>query len=203
MSRKRRSITAAVLVLGILFAAGSAVADELRIVPSLSARGEYNNNLFFSENSHVDTYIATVTPGLDVTSRTERADAGFTAQVPARWYTADSNFDKVDQLYQGRLGYRFSPALRVSGTAGYRDQSNPDRFIEETGLAVVHRSFRYNGTAAAEVVVGEKTSANVSYAYDKIDFQSATSSNSETQGGTVLVVHDLGQRFPGTKGRGM
>ena len=121
--------------------------------------------------------------------------------MPVRWYTADANLDKVDQLYQGRLGYRFSPALRVSGTAGYQDQSNPDRYIEETGLAVVNRSFRYNGSAAAEYTASEKTAASVSYTYEKYDFQSSTSLDSETHGGTVLVVRDLGQRFPGTKGR--
>ena len=125
----------------------------------------------------------------------------FSAYAPVRWYTADTNLDKVDQLYQGRLGYRFTPALRVSGTAGYRDQSNPDRYIEETGLAVVNRSFRYNGSAAAEYTASEKTAASVSYTYEKYDFQNSTTSDSETHGGTVLVVRDLGQRFPGTKGR--
>jgi hypothetical protein len=203
MSRSRPSFAAAALLLGAVLAAGSAGADELRVVPSLSAKGEYNNNLFFSESSRVDTYIATVTPGVEVTSRTERTDAGFTAQVPVRWYTADTNLDKVDQLYQGRLAHQFSPALRISGTAGYQDQSNPDRFIGETGLAVANRSFRYNGSASAEVAASEKTSASVSYTYEKFDFQNSTTLNSETHGGTVLVVHDLGQRFPGTKGRGM
>ena len=200
MSR-RRSLAAAALLLCALFAADPAGADELRVVPSLSAKGEYNSNLFFSSGQRVDTYVGTVTPGFEVTSRTERMDGGFTAQVPVRWYTADTNLDKVSQLYQGRLGYRFSPAFRISGTGGYRDQSNPDRYIEETGLAVVNRSFRYNGSAAAEDTASEKTAASVSYTYEKYDFQNATTSNSETNGGTVLVVHDLGQRFPGTKGR--
>ena len=131
MSR-RRSLAAASLLLGALLVGICARADELRVVPSVSAKGEYNSNLFFSENPKVDTYIATVTPGFEVTSRTERADAGVSAYAPVRWYTVDTNLDKVDQLYQGRLGYRFTPALRVSGTAGYRDQSNPDRYIEET-----------------------------------------------------------------------
>ena len=189
------------VLLGALLAAGSAGADELRIVPSLSAKGEYNSNLFFSDGQRVDTYVGTVTPGLEVTSRTERTDAGLSAQVPVRWYTADVDLDKVDQLYQGRLAHRFSPALRVSGTAGYRAQSSPDRFIEESGLAVFNRSFRYNGSAAAEYAVSEKTAASASYTYEKYDFRNSTTSDSETHGGTVLVVHDLGQRFPGTKGR--
>jgi Putative beta-barrel porin 2 len=201
MSR-RRSLAAA-LLLGALLAADSAGADELRVVPSFSAKGEYNSNLFFSENPKVGTYIGTVTPGVEITSRTERTDAGVSAYVPARWYTADTNLDKVDQLYQGRLGYRFSPALRISGTAGYQDQSNPDRFIGETGLAVVNRSFRYNGSAVAEYTASEKTAASASYTYEKYDFQNSTTSDSETHGGTVLLVRDLGQRFPGTKGRGM
>src|SRR5512140_820054 len=200
MSRKQSILSAAVL-LGALLAAGSAGADELRIVPSLSAKGEYNNNLFFSGNSRVDSYVATVTPGVEVTSRTERTDAAFSAYVPAHWYTEDSNLDKVDQLYRASLGHRFSPALRVSGSAGYADQSRPDRFIEETGLAVANRSFRTNGSAVAEYTASEKTAASVSYAYEKYDFQNSSTSNSETHGGTFLAVHDLGQRFPGTKGR--
>ena len=201
MSRSRPSFAAAALLLGVLLAAGSAGADELRVVPSISAKGEYNSNLFFSDRQRVESFVATVTPGMEVTSRTERTDANVSAYVPVLWYTAAGDLDTVDQLYQGRLGHRFSPALRLSGGAGFRSQSRPDQYIEETGLAVAHRSYRQNGTAAAEFTVSEKTAGNLSYTYDKIDFRNLSQLNSETHAVTAVAVHDLGQRFPGTKAR--
>jgi hypothetical protein len=201
MSRSRSSCAAAALLLGALLVAGFAGAEELRIVPSLSAKGEYNNNLFFSENSRVDSYVATVTPGFEVTSHTERTDGGLWAQVPFLWYTSEGDLDEVDQLYRGSLGHRFSPQLRLSAGAGFRSESRPDRYIEETGLAIANRSHRENGSAAAEFTLSEKTAGNLSYTFDRIDIRNSAASDSTTHAVTAVAVHDLGQRFPGTKGR--
>lgn len=203
MSRSRRLFSGAALLAGLLAGAGTACADEFRLVPSISAKEEYNSNLFFSSGRRIDSFVTTATPGVEVLSRTERTNAGASAYLPVTRYSDGGDLDAVDQLYRGDLAHRFSTEWKVSAGAGYRNQSRPDRFIEEAGLAAANRSRRYSGGAAAECVFDEVTSGNLSYTYEKIDFRNSAQTDSESHGVNAVGVRDLGKRFPGTKARGL
>src|SRR5665647_2552481 len=123
-----RSIAGGILAT-LLLPGLSAWGHEFRITPSLGAKDEYNNNIFFSTSDRTDSFILTVTPRLEVSSRTERLDALLDAGVSQLIYSSDRELDTLDQRYRGVLGYRISEGFRLSGDASWSREGRPDRFI--------------------------------------------------------------------------
>src|SRR5512135_3391209 len=97
-----------------VLSSGGASAYEFRLVPSLAAREGYNSNIYFTPQDRVDSWVAKVTPGLDVSGKTERLDAAAGGNVTWWSYNADSNLNTFDYDVRGRFAYRFSTAFRAS-----------------------------------------------------------------------------------------
>ena len=55
---------------------GAASAYEFRLVPSLAAQEGYNSNIYFTPQDPVESWVTKVTPGLDVSGKTETAGRG-------------------------------------------------------------------------------------------------------------------------------
>jgi len=150
---------------------GGASAYEFRLVPSLAAREGYNSNIYFTPQDPVDSWVTKVTPGLDVSGKTERLDAAAGGSLTWWSYSADSNLNTYDYDVRGRAAYRFTPGFRVAGTGAYRKESSPDRVFEDTGLVQNFQvDYRQNYTASAEVALSEKASSTLSYAYEKLEY---------------------------------
>jgi hypothetical protein len=202
MSPDRFLKTIAVALLSSLLLPGPrAWGDEFRFTPSLGAKDEYNNNIFFTSRNRIDSYILTVSPRLEVSERTERLNALLDAGVDRLFYTTDSELDTWDQRYRGALGYRISERFRFSTDVSWRREGRPDRDIEETGLLVGSRSDRLTGSATFVFPLGMKAEGGLSYGYDKIDYQSQSNVNSEQHTVGLGFSHDLGQHFSNTKAR--
>jgi len=149
----------------------AAYGYEFRLVPSLAAQEGYNNNIYFTSQDRVDSWVTKVTPGLDVSGRTERLDASAGGSLFWWWYSADENLNSLDYDFRGRVAYRFSDAFRASATAEYRKESNPDRNFEATGLVQNFLvDYRQDYTASAEYALSEKAAATLSYAYEQVDY---------------------------------
>ena len=113
---------------------GGASAYEFRLVPSLAAQEGYNSNIYFTPQDPVDSWVTKVTPGLDVSGKTERLDAAAGGNLTWWSYNADSNLNSFDYDVRGRAAYRFSDTFRASASAAYRKESSPDRIFETTGV---------------------------------------------------------------------
>jgi len=154
-----------------LLSPGGASAYEFRLVPSLAAREGYNSNIFFTPQDPVDSWVAKVTPGLDVSGKTERLDAAAGGNVTWWSYSEDSNLNTFDYDVRGRAAYRFSDTFRASATAEYRKESTPERVFEDTGLVQNFQvDYRQNYTASAEYTLSEKAASTLSYAYEKLEY---------------------------------
>jgi hypothetical protein len=120
--------------------AGAAMADEFKLTPSIAARQEYNDNIFFDTSKPKDSFITRVTPGLELIERTERLDLRLSGALTPYVYWEDSNLNSVDQDYSGRVAYLLTPRLRVGAEAGVRVDHQPDRDILTTGVAYGDRA---------------------------------------------------------------
>ncbi|OGP79846.1 MAG: hypothetical protein A2Z13_08265 [Deltaproteobacteria bacterium RBG_16_64_85] len=202
MSPDRSPAVATVL---LLFAAALfppvAGGDETRVVPSLALKGEYNNNPFFTEKNPKESYVGTVSPGLKLSRRTERLDAVLSSVVDGVYYSAEENLDSWNPRGQGKLGYRFTPAFRLSADASLRADKRPEHEIETSGLVVTTRTRQQDYALGAEISMSEKSAAGLSYGYNRVDYPDQPLQDSETHSGSVNLVVDLGQRFTETKGR--
>jgi hypothetical protein len=156
-----------------LLAAGTAMADELKLTPSIAARQEYNDNIFFDTSRPQDSFITRVTPGLELIDRTERLDLRLAGSVTPYVYWDDSDLNSVDQDYSGRVAYLLTPRLRVGAEAAVRVDHQPDRDILTTGVAYGDSrriQQRYGGNAGYDFT--ERTSGSVGYVYNREDWRS-------------------------------
>ena len=202
MSRSRAGALATpLLFLLALSLPGRAAGYEFRLVPSAAVKEEYNDNLFFASSGEQDSYVTTLSPGLALTSRTERLDLSLSGGVHWIFYSDLSELDDEDYISQGKFAFRVTPRFRVSGGAAYRRDTRPDRFIETTGLAVTNRSDRQEYSGGMGFTLTDRTEADFSYRYEKVDYEDRTDVDSESHSASLTLVHDLERLLPLTKGR--
>jgi hypothetical protein len=161
------------VLLPVLLLLTDALADEFKLTPSIAARQEYNDNIFFDTSRPKDSFITRVTPGLELIERTERLDLRLTGSLTPYVYWEDSSLNSVDQDYGGRVAYLLTPRLRVGAEAGVRVDHQPDRDILTTGFAYGDSrriQQRYGGNSAYDFT--ERTSGSVSYVYSREDWRS-------------------------------
>jgi hypothetical protein len=174
---------------------------DFRLLPSLSAREEYNSNLFFTRENREDSWVTTVIPGLEAAGKTERLDAALSGNL--RWlrYNADPSLDAKEYAARGRLGYRFTPEFRVAGAGEYRKESRPDRHFEEAGLLDSSKDYRQDYTFLTEWAVTEKAAATMSYAFERLDYPALPQRNSTNHSVDLGVAYNLKRFSEETRGR--
>ncbi|MCG6534194.1 MAG: outer membrane beta-barrel protein [Syntrophales bacterium LBB04] len=194
------SVSSLFLLLSSIFSPTEALGEEFRLVPSLALRQEYNDNIFFSVNDTIPDSISTVSPGLELVSKTERTDFSLLGRVDRRMYWAHADLDATDQTDKGSLGYALTPKFRVSGRAGYLQDSRPDRDIETTGLVLtpVKRERQTYG-GSTEYTFTEKTMATLGYDYLKDHFRSVKFIDMESNAASLGFTHDLSSLVDATK----
>ena len=189
------------IAMAILSPAG-AFGYDFRLVPSLAAQEGYNSNIYFTPQDRVDSWVTKVTPGLDVSGKTERLDAAVGGNLTWWSYNADSNLNTFDYDARGRAAYRFSTAFRASATGAYRKESNPDRNFEATGLVQNFQvDYRQDYTASAEYALSEKAAATLSYAYEKLDYPDLPFQDSSSHLADLGFSYNLSRFATETKGR--
>jgi hypothetical protein len=181
---------------------GGASAYEFRLVPSLAAQEGYNSNIYFTPQDPVDSWVTKVTPGLDLSGKTERLDAAAGGNLTWWSYNADANLNNFDYDVRGRAAYRFSTAFRASATGEYRKESNPDRIFETTGVVQNFQvDYRQNYTASAEYALSEKASSTLSYAYEQVDYPDRPFQNFTYHNADLGFAYNLSRFATETKAR--
>jgi len=177
-------------------------ADEFKLIPSISVREEYNDNIFFDDHGEIDDWITTISPGLKLIDRTDRLDLNLSALGHGIVYADNDDLNDFDQDYSGNISYRMTPQLRVSAGAGYTVDNRRDRDIETTGLVLSTKERkRYNGSLSGEYFLTEKTAASLSYGYNQDDFDDPQEVDYKYHRSNLGFTHDLSEFFPRTVGR--
>jgi len=195
---------ALVLLFAIAALPLSASADETKLIPSIEAKQAYNDNVFFdSRKAYVEEdFISTLTPGLEITDKSERLEARLKASFPLVYYADLNELNSVDQNYSGSLRYSLTPRLSTSLTGAFTRDSQPDRDIDETGLVLGDtRRDRSSAAASAQYMITEITSAGISYSYENQRYEDPEYTDIEIHSGFLSVTHDLERLLPRTVGR--
>jgi hypothetical protein len=190
------------LIAVFLMSAGSAFADEFKLLPGISLRQEYNDNLFFDRWAKTHDFITTISPKLDLTNKTEKLDLALSGRVDILEYLENSSLNRKDQFYTGSGRYSFTQKLGVSARGSYTSDSRPDRDVLVSGL--VYNSARRLTTTygfGSDYVFTEKTTGFVSYDYAKSDWSSPKFSgyNYEWYGVNGGFSRDMSSLMAGTK----
>ncbi|PQP32944.1 hypothetical protein C6A36_01810, partial [Desulfobacteraceae bacterium SEEP-SAG10] len=134
MAYFKRVVLAILLVTLVSVFPDTGGADEFKLIPSISVREEYNDNILYTSSDEIDDWITTISPGLELVERTEQLNLNLSATVSPFFYADHSDFDDVNQNYRARGSYQISELLGVNATARYDVSNRPDRDIETTGM---------------------------------------------------------------------
>lgn len=180
---------------------GSVLGDEIKFTPFASLKQEYNDNIFLASRDTKSDFITTFSPGLELSDQSERLDAALSLRFNGILYAHNSNLSSIDQDYRGRLGYLLTPRTRVTGSAAYTLDSQPDRDIETTGLPLgAVKRHRQSYSFAAEHSLTEKTSLSVNYAYEQDDYSNPRFTDIKWHDVQLSLIHDMDSLIRNTKG---
>jgi hypothetical protein len=159
-------------------------ADEFKVTSSVGLKGEYNDNIFFSETERLDLNLA-----------------GFLHVIE---YAHNDELSGTDYDGRGRLKYSLAPRLLLNAGALYDKSTQPDRDVVETGLIQndkTRRRQRYNG--GLEYVLSEKAAAALSYLFqdDNWDSNDPDDEDLTLNSADMLLTYDLSGTFESTVGR--
>lgn len=191
-----------VALLGMLHHA--AHAGEFNLVPSITARQEYNSNINLEARSKraEDDFVSKIIPRLRSTYRTERLTLGFSAEAVPTLYWKNDRRNAVDYSGGGELKYALSPRWSTSARTRFTVDNQPDRNIGTTGeRAGDNRRYLTGTEVGLDYALTEITTASLTLGYDRIDY--VESGESDFQGFTVgaALSRDLQQWLPRTVGQ--
>jgi len=195
----------AIFLVTLVFAfPGLGGADEFKLIPSISVRQEYNDNILYTSRDETDDWITTISPGLEMIQRTEQLDLNLSAIVSPIFYADHSDFDEVDQNYGARGSYQISPLLGVNATARYDESNRPDRDIETTGMVEsVDERKRQEYGLGFDYRLTEKAGMAFSAGYLREDWDSNDFDRQDLKAPTANLnfTYDLGQWWDSTISR--
>lgn len=167
----RNHFIGALLGLALMTAVPAPVmGQELKLTPSLATQEEYNDNIFLSSGNRIDDFITTVTPALELSSRTERRNASLSGGINWLKYARHSGSDAIDYFGNGMGNYQINPRLAISARASYTRDSRPDQFDPTTGLSINSENRVQSYQAGGSYVATQKSKMSLSYGYIQQDY---------------------------------
>jgi hypothetical protein len=163
--------TVFIILLFLVIPFGRSHAADVTLTPSLSLRGEYNDNIDFSRTNKQDDYIGTVSPGLTFGYATDVLNFGAQATVGVVRYLDQTNQDNETQNYGLNASYRMFERLSIRVNGSYVKDTTLDTELQETGL-VERRSDRkrYGGGGGLSYQISEVLDMALNYNYTKTDY---------------------------------
>lgn len=193
----------AVLTCGITVTLASlAQAGELlTLVPAVSVKEEYNDNIHFGKQKK-GSFISAVSPKVSLLQRTERLSVNITAILDVLYYSSATNLNTTDQNYWGTASYQFTPCFKAAVSAGYMRDSPTDRILETSGLVIRTPREQQDYSIVGKYLFNEKTGGSLTYAYQQINYSTSLLTDIYAHFFNLGIEYDLDRILPFTKVRG-
>ncbi|MBN1103964.1 MAG: outer membrane beta-barrel protein [Deltaproteobacteria bacterium] len=135
---KWRQIVACAAGLGVacLGSIAGVPAAELTLVPELSVRTEWNDNVDMSTSQKRGDFIATLTPAFSIGAATERLALSSRIGLGVLRYARDEERNTELVQFSANTDYRGHERLQVSASASLTEDEALQTELEETGLIV-------------------------------------------------------------------
>jgi len=198
--RVLRAFVTTSVALALLAPAG-ADGYDFKLVPSVQTSGEYNNNLFFTENDKENDWLLSVMPKVETTYSTERFNSSFSGYLDWLKYRDHTDLDSTDFGFSGLFGGQASERLRLNATLAFRKESRTDRHFEEAGQVDQANDYRHDYGIGAEWLISEKTAATASYRFEFLDYPTYLHRDSKIHTVDFGILRGLSWWTADTKGR--
>ena len=166
---------AAGLVLGLLWVSltlGVGNAADWAVVPSITARTEFNSNLNYDFTAPKSDYIFTLAPTADFNYTTDTGQLQGRLGLTGLHYLSNGQLDHIDQNFQINGRYQAAPRLNLTLNTAYISDSSLQEEFSTSGL-IMTRTPRQSIQAGPGLTYAltERLSATVNYNYSKVDYQ--------------------------------
>lgn len=182
-------------ILSCLLAVSSVQGAESKLIPQISIRGTYNDNIDFSTIEEKDDWIFTITPLIKLDYQTERARTIANAQFEVIEYCKENDLDTVNQKYNLTHDFRATELFGMNLSGSFIKDTTQDSEMEETGL-VLKRSDRdfYNIRPGISLYLTETNSLNLNFGYSRAQYEAPQYSDYNVYDGTLELVHAISER---------
>lgn len=189
-----RTFQSGIAILSCLLAATGAQAAESMLIPEISIKQTYNDNINFSTTEEKNDLILTVTPILRWNSQTERTGITANAEIDVIRYSKENDLDEINQKYSLGFNFRATELTSLNLNSSLIKDTTLDTEMEQTDL-VLKRTKRdfYNIEPGLSWYMGEKTRLNLTCAYTKAEYEASGYSDYDIYDGTMELVHTLSE----------
>jgi len=184
----RMAVVLALALLGALAGPGAVKAADWAIVPSVTARTEFNSNLNYNFVAPVSDYIFTLSPTASFNYTTDIGQLQGKLGLTGLHYLSHGNLDHIDQNFQINGQYQVTPRWSLSLRSAYiSDTSLTEEFLA-SGL-IMTRTPRQSIQAnpGMTYALTERLSSTVNYNFIKVNYQSPQFQN--------YLTHQVGWRL--------
>lgn len=147
-------------------------AAEWVAEPSVTLRGEYDDNIRLTSLDHDDVWGTIVDPSLKLSRRTELWDLNATGRVRAAWYSGDEDLDTVDNFLDLAAERRFERGSLEASAGLANDTTLQNEYLDiDTGLVInqIDRS-RRSARLAGQYMFTEATWVEASVDYSQVEY---------------------------------
>jgi len=189
-----KAFQSGIAILSCLLAATGAQAAESMLIPEISIKQTYNDNINFSTTEEKNDLILTVTPILRWNSQTERTGITANAEMDVIRYSKENDLDEVNQKYSLGFNFRATELTSLNLNSSLIKDTTLDTEMEETSkvLKRTKRDFYYIKPGLSWYM-GEKTRLNLTCAYTRAEYEASRYSDYDIYDGTMELVHTLSE----------
>lgn len=175
--------------------------EGLTIVPAVSVKEEYNDNIHFGKQKK-GSFITAVSPKVSLLQRSERLSVDIAAILDVLYYSSATDLNTTDQNYWGTASYQFSPRFKAAASAGYMRDSPTDRILEASGLVIRTPREQQDYSVVGKYLFDEKLGGSLTYAYQQINYNTSLLTDIYAHFFNLGLEYDLDRMLPYTKVRG-
>lgn len=148
-----------------------AQAAEVTLNPWLKVRGEYDDNVLFTRTVENDDYLATMSPGLELTYATSVMSLHTNLNVDVLRYLDETELNTENQRYAVDGTFGFVERLKLRAGLLYIDDTTLDSQLEETGVVGIRSDRkRFEGNGGLDFQITEVSQIRLDYTYLKTDY---------------------------------
>ncbi|MCP4745151.1 MAG: outer membrane beta-barrel protein [Desulfobacteraceae bacterium] len=172
-----KKLSLAMVLIGLIFAICPRVfADPpYRVVPALTLKQVYNDNIYLSAGEKTHDFITTVSPKFSIGYETERTEADFSLLVDIHRYLNEDQLNNSDQTLDGLFKHQVTPSWAINLGGGYKIDSLSESDIDDSGLvqsAGERRNWNYD--IGTEIQMTDRTSLEAIFSNEFTDYDVET-----------------------------
>lgn len=168
------------------------LSGETHITPSLTVRGEYNDNLVMSLRDPQDDYITLISPTIEHDYKTERFNSSANLGVTQWFYATETDLNTLDQRYDVKAAYDLTPMVAFNVSGSYLRDTTLEEQLLETGYVAIRTDRELaTGSSGLSFQLAERTTLDANYSNTHAWYESRYYPDTTIHRGLININHQF------------